>query len=161
MDKEASIAGLLKQVSESCPEGFAAALHIKFTSSRYLLQSYRRDWIDYYSKHALLLRDPTVRWGFEHTGTIRWSALTAEDTTGVMEKAAEYGLVFGFTAALDEGGSRSVASFARADREFSDIEVGRITGLLHRLHDETLAAETLSPDLDAALKRLSISLTRG
>ena len=161
MDKEASIAVLLEQVSESCPAGFAAALHIKFTSPRYLFQSYRRDWIDYYSKHALVLRDPTVHWGFENEGAIRWSALTGRDTAGVMEKAAEYGLTYGFTAALEEGGSRSVASFARADREFTDTEISKITGLLRRLHDETRAAETLSPEDDAALKRLSIFLTRG
>lgn len=161
MDREASIAGLLEQLSESCPAGFAVALHIKFTAPRYLFQSYRRDWIDYYSKHALVLQDPTVRWGFENTGSIRWSALAERDADGVMDMAADHGLAFGFTAALEDGGSRSVASFARADREFTDGEMTGISAVLHRLHEETRAAETLSPEDDAALKRLSIFLTRG
>ncbi len=159
MDKEASIGLLLEQLDESCPAGFAVALHIKFASPRYLFQAYRRDWIDYYSKHALVLRDPTVRWGFEHTGTIRWSALDGQDATDVMEKAAEYGLAYGFTAAQEDGQSRSVASFARSDREFTEAEMQSIATILTRLHEETRAAETLSPEDHAALKRLSILLT--
>jgi len=141
MDKEASKGLLLEQLNESCPSGYAAAMHIKFTAPRYLFQAYRQDWIDYYSRHALVLHDPTVHWGFENTGSVRWSELVALDSAGVMAKAAEYGLAYGFTAALDRHGSRSVASFARADREYNDAEIREITAIFGILHDETHTGE--------------------
>lgn len=143
MNKDASIALLLEQLKEACPAGYAAAMHIKFTSPKHLFQGYRADWIDYYSKHALVLHDPTVHWGFENTGSVRWSDLAALDGHGVMARAAEYGLVYGFTAALDRHGSRSVASFARADREYTDAEMQEISAILGLLHEATFTGEPL------------------
>jgi LuxR family transcriptional regulator, quorum-sensing system regulator SdiA len=159
MGREAGIGQVLEQLSFACPSGFAIALHIKFTSPRYLFQAYSKDWIDYYSAHGLVMRDPTVQWGFENTGHMRWSAL-AGPADPVMQKAAEYGLDFGFTTALVQSDSRSVASFARADREFTDIEISEIEEMVTQMHHDTLTAEVLSPDDHLALKRLSILLTR-
>lgn len=160
MEGKHGVSTILEGLNLACPSGFAIALHIKFSSPRYLFQAYPLEWIAYYTANGLVMRDPTVRWGFENTGHIRWSALDVSDRS-VMEKAAEYGLDFGFTVAIDTLGSRTVASFARADREFTDIEMVDISELLAGLHADTLLLEGLSPEDHFALKRLSILLTRG
>ena len=160
MTSNAGVGQVLGQFNALSPAGFAVALHIKFTSSRYLFQAYRKDWLDYYSAHSFVMHDPTVHWGLQNTGHIRWSALNADDDT-VMIKAAEHGLKFGFTASVLDQGSRSVASFARSDREFTDPEMASISGMLAQLHTDTLTAQALSPEDHDALKRLSILLTRG
>ena len=156
---DGGVGQVLEQLDAACPAGFAIALHIKFASPRYLFQSYSKEWIDYYSSHGFVLRDPTVLWGFQNIGHARWSAL-ADMSDPVMQKAAEYGLDFGFTTAILMSGSRTVASFARTDREFTDVEITEIDELVTQLHHDTLSAETLSPEDHAALKRLSILLTR-
>jgi LuxR family transcriptional regulator len=159
MTTETETAHLLAAIRQAAPAGFAIALHIRFTAPRYLFQAYPREWIELYSREGLVLQDPTVRWGFAHTGTVRWSALAGDDPRGVLARAAGHGLRYGFTAATDAGGSRSVASFARGDREFDDGEIAAIAALLAELHDRTLTAETLSPADHEALKRMSVLLT--
>lgn len=161
MTESAAIGNLLESIGEASPAGFAIALHIQFTSPRYLFQGYRREWIEHYSRNGLVLSDPTVRWGFENLGMIRWSDLAKDDAAGVLESAAAYGLSHGFTAAIERSGSRSVASFARGDREFDDAEMAGIEGLLAQLHDSTLGAKTLSPGDHAVLRRISVFLTHG
>lgn len=154
-----SIVTLLQEMRQESPAGFAAALHISFTSPRYLFQSYPQDWMEYYTKHGLVLRDPTVRWGFENTGSIRWSTLTDDASAEMMATASEYGLRFGVTIALVEEGSRTVASFARADREFADPEIARLNGLIVQLHHLTIDGEKLSPVDHDKLKQMSVLLT--
>lgn len=161
MTTQAETAHILEAIRTAAPAGFAIALHIQFTAPRYLFQAYPRDWMETYSREGLVLQDPTVRWGFAHTGTVRWSDLAADDPAGVMARAAAHGLAYGFTVAIDSEGSRSVASFARSDREFTDAEIAEVARLLGALHAETLAAETLSPADHEALKRMSVLLTHG
>ncbi len=161
MNAETETAALLAAIREVAPAGFAIALHIRFTAPRYLFQAYARDWMEVYSREGLVLQDPTVRWGFAHTGTVRWSALAGDDPAGVLAKAAAHGLSYGVTVAIDDEGSRSVASFARGDREFTDAEMAEVASLLRALHAETLSAETLSPADHEALKRMSVLLTHG
>lgn len=161
MDQNESIVGALRDLGAESPAGFAIALHISYVSPKYLFQAYPGEWIERYSAEGLVLKDPTVRWGFENTGSVRWSALEGDDPAGVIAMAREHGLGFGVTLALDEGGSRSVASFARNDREFLDPEVARISALLDRLHRDTALVEGLSPSVHEALRRMSIILTHG
>jgi len=161
MSQNLTVGPLLEQIAARCPAGFAIALHIHFTSPKYLFQSYDHDWIEVYSREGLVMRDPTVRWGFEHTGTIRWSVLARDDDAGVLALAAGHGLKFGFTAALLRDGTRSIASFARADREFTDAEIKAIAERFETLHAATQTAEALSPAEHAALKRMSVLLTHG
>lgn len=153
------LSNLLRDIGTKCPAGYAIALHVRFTTPTFLFQTYSKDWMDFYSSNGLVLQDPTVRFGFENTGTRRWSDLTGDDDAGVMEKAAKYGLVYGFVCALDTGGSKSMASFARDDREFTDSEIAKLSDLLSALHDATTGQESLSDEDRATLKQLSISLT--
>jgi LuxR family transcriptional regulator len=161
MDSQATISAILSQFRRDHPDGFAIALHIKFTAPRYLFQAYDSAWIDTYSREGLVMQDPTVRWGFANTGAVRWSALAETDGARVMARAAEHGLRFGATLALDSGGSRSVASFARGDRELTDAEIAALADKLEELHRLTRGLETLTPRFHDTLKQMSIYLTRG
>jgi len=161
MDQSLNITPILAELDGLCRSGYAIALHIRFTTPTFLFQSYQKSWIDYYSQHGLLLHDPTVRWGFENNGVRRWADLKAEDEAGVFDVAADYGLNYGFVYALEGQGSRSVASFARDDREYSDAEIAEISAILDTLHSVTMNAEKLPAAEVEALKQLSITLTHG
>lgn len=153
--------GLLRALRMRSPAGFAAALHIQFTTPRYLFQAYNKDWLDHYSAQGLVMQDPTVQWAFANTGAVRWSALAAEDTAGVLAEAAKYGLRYGVTIAVSQGGTRSMASFARSDREMSDLDMRALSRDFSALHTETAGTMIFDPEIHTTLKQLSIFLTRG
>ncbi len=161
MTPEAEIGTILETLDSLCPEGYAIALHIKFTTPTYLFQTYKTEWIEYYSQRGWVLQDPTIHWGFQNTGTIHWHELEESDTQGIFKKSAEYGLKYGFVLAIETEGSRSVSSFARGDRNFTDDEISEISGLLEILHDKTRNPEQLSPKEREALTRLSVQQTHG
>ncbi|SPH17428.1 hypothetical protein DEA8626_00946 [Defluviimonas aquaemixtae] len=161
MGGQNDISTLLARLHAANPSGFAIALHIRFTSPRYLLQSYSKEWIDLYSRNGLVLQDPTVHWGFANTGTVRWSELRSQDEHGVMTLAAEHGKRFGVCVAIMEDGSRSIASFTRPDRELTDDEIAACEADLRNLHRLTQGVETFSPSVHATLKQMSIYLTHG
>lgn len=152
---------LLQRLRRRSPAGFAIALHIEFTTPRYLFQAYDKDWLDFYSARGLVMQDPTVGWAFANNGAIRWSALADNDPAGVLARAAEHGLRYGVAIALDDGGSKTMASFARDDRELSEIDIAGLSADLRALHMQTLGTKVLDPDIHATLKRMSIFLTHG
>jgi len=149
----------LSLMKAASPAGYAMALHVRYTTPRYLFQTYDQGWRDHYTQNGMVMQDPTVRWGFENTGTIRWSELVAQDLAGVLTQAASWGLNYGVTIALDKNQSRSIASFARSDREFTDAEIAEIGARLTQMHDETAELETLAPATRAALRQLSVFFT--
>lgn len=159
MERQDRISALLARLHQASPAGFAIALHVRYTAPKYLFQSYAKDWLDVYSREGLVLHDPVVRWGFENEGTIRWSGL--EDPAGIMTRAAEYGLKYGAVIALVRNGGRSMAGFARSDRELTDAEIAAMKADLSELHDVTERAEALSPSVHTTLKQMSIFLTHG
>ena len=154
-----SVASLLASLDERSPAGFAIALHIRFTAPTFLFQTYPKKWIDIYTDRGLVLKDPTVHWGFKNTGSIRWRDLIEEDAAGVMRMSGEYGLHYGFTVGINTHGSRSVSSFARPERDYLDFEIDEISKLLLQLHEQTHGLEALSDADVRALKRMSIRLT--
>ncbi len=164
MERQARIGESLGRLRDAHPAGFAIALHVKYSAPQYLFQAYDSEWIDTYTRHGMVLRDPTVRWGFANTGAIRWSKLVdpegAPEGAEVLRLAAEHGLRYGFTLAVEEKGSRSIASFARPDREATDDEIARAEAELTELHVLTRDLHQLTPAFHAALKQMSIFLTR-
>ncbi len=75
--------------------------------------------------------------------------------------AREFGLKFGFTFAVDDDSTRSISSFVRSDRDFSDKEVEEISEIALHLHDSTADIKDLSEDALKQLKKLSVIYTRG
>lgn len=159
MAQQAEIRDSLKKLKELAPSGFALAFHVRYTTPTFLFQTYPKAWLDFYSQNGLVLSDPTVAWGFENTGAARWSDLAASDSAGVLVKAAEFGLKFGTTCAIEDSPNRSIGSFARADREFSDAENDEMVDLMSKMHEATANLKTLSPEIAAELRMMSVQFT--
>jgi LuxR family transcriptional regulator len=155
----AGLAALLHRLDEKSPAGFAIGLHIEFTAPRYMFQSYAKGWLDQYSAAGLLMFDPTVHWGMNNVGWIRWGDLERIDTHGVLELAKEHGIMNGVTIAIVVDRSRSIASFARADRDYETSEILDLERGFTDLHKATASVEDLTDDDRLALKDLSVRLT--
>jgi LuxR family transcriptional regulator, quorum-sensing system regulator SdiA len=132
--------------------GFFIGLHIRFTSPLFTFQTYDQRWIDHYTENGYVLRDPMTAWGFSRTGSIRWSDPALLDPFGLFKEAATYGLNYGCTIACGPIKSRSIASFARSDREFADEEIASIETAVLRLHELTEPPESLTDAQVEALK---------
>lgn len=134
------------------PAGFFIGLHIRFTSPLFTFQTYDQRWIDHYTENGYVLRDPMTAWGFAKTGWIRWSDPALPDPFGLFREAATYGLNYGCTVACGPIKSRSIASFARSDREFRDDEIASIEARVLRLHQLTEPPEALTEAQAEALR---------
>ena len=143
-----------------CPSGFAIALHIKYNAPTFLFQTFPEKWVDHYSRQGLVIRDPAVHWAFGNTGHIRWRELADNDPSGIMEQSRLYGLTYGFTASIHNDHSRTLAGFARSDRDYLDVEIGEICDRLEDLDVLTAGIEVLSAKDTDALQAMSIRLTR-
>lgn len=150
--KEQVVASLTRMQDQS-PAGFAIGLHLAFTTSKYIIQTYAKAWMEEYSRRGLLLTDPTVRWGVENLGAIRWSTLREQDEAGVIDAASEFGLKYGVSIAVERNGSRSLGSFASPTAEFSDAVIADLTAALEELHDLTQDIEAGS-STDALMQRI-------
>jgi LuxR family transcriptional regulator len=142
----------LKNLAPYAPQGYFIGLHIRFTSPLMTFQTYDQAWLDHYTEHGYVLRDPMTAWGFSKTGWIRWSDPALIDPFGLFKEAAQYGLRYGVTIALGPIKSRTIASFARADREFTDAEIEAIEVVVHRLHAMTEPPHDLTKAQVEALK---------
>lgn len=142
-----------------CPLGFAIALHIKYNAPTFLFQSFPEKWTNHYSRQGLVIRDPAVHWAFANTGFIRWRDLVDGDTTGVMEQSKLFGLNYGFTASIHNDRARTLAGFARDDRDYLDVEIDQIREKLEILDVMTAGIEALSKEDKEALQELSIRMT--
>jgi LuxR family transcriptional regulator len=125
----------LKELSRFAPRGYFLGLHIRFTSPLMTFQTYDQVWLDHYTENGYALRDPAIAWGFSDTGVIRWSDPRLIDPFGLFVEARKYGLTYGCTVACGPIKSRTIGSFARADREFIDGEMQAIRKIVHQLHD--------------------------
>jgi LuxR family transcriptional regulator, quorum-sensing system regulator SdiA len=153
------IALLLHELDRRSPAGFAIALHIRFARPTLLFQTYPRRWTDHYNAAGLVMHDPTVRWGMQNVGTIRWSGLEGIDPHGVLDAARSHGIMNGISIAHVTAASRSIASFARADRDFGDEEMSELQALFVRLHEDTAETGTIGEADRQALDELSVRLT--
>lgn len=132
--------------------GYFVGLHIRFTAPLFTYQTYDQVWIDHYTENGYVLRDPMTAWGFSTTGTIRWSDPSLPDPFGLFTEAARYGLHHGATIACGPIRSRSIASIARADREFEDHEIAAAALIVNRLHQMTEPPEELTKAQTEALR---------
>jgi LuxR family transcriptional regulator, quorum-sensing system regulator SdiA len=151
---------IMLKMSEQSPSGFAVALHARFTAADYVHQTYSKTWSAIYSQNGYVMHDPTVSFGFQQLGTIRWSALAAQDTMKIYEQARAYGLVYGFACAVEIDGSRSFAGFSREDREFDEAEMSAAEADLAELHRLTAKPGVLSPALREELRQLAVQFTK-
>ena len=145
----------LKVLNDLAPAGFAIAFHVEFAAPSFLLQNYPKDWQAIYNRQGLMLKDPTVRWSSQNNGLIRWSALADDDPDNVFGQAAEHGLKFGAACGLESMGTRTLAGFARSDREPTAGEMGEFERLLYILHDASSVDAPDAASIRENLKKLS------
>ena len=127
----------LAELGKLAPLGYFVGLHIRFTTPLMTFQTYDQAWIDHYTDNGYVLRDPMTAWGFSTTGMIRWSDSALPDPFYLFDEAAKFGLKYGITVSLGPIRSRTIASFARGDREFEDEEMEALRVLVTDLHDMT------------------------
>ncbi|MEE9428487.1 MAG: autoinducer binding domain-containing protein [Paracoccaceae bacterium] len=145
----------LKKLEKRSPEGFFLGLHIRFTAPVMSFQTYNQAWTDHYTDNGYVLRDPMTAWGFCTTGSTRWSNKKIPDPFGIFKKAAEYGLRYGVTISCGAIRSRTIASMARADRDFNDDEIAELQAIVHRLHDMAEPPQKLTKPQVEALKYIA------
>lgn len=145
----------LKNLGRIATAGYFIGLHIRFTSPLFTFQTYDQSWIDHYTENGYVLRDPMTAWGFSRTGWIRWSDPALLDPFGLFREAAQYGLNFGATVACGPIKSRTIASFARSDREFREDEIVKIEKTVLRLHDLSEPPEALTEAQIEALRMIA------
>ncbi|MFN3971673.1 MAG: autoinducer binding domain-containing protein [Gemmobacter sp.] len=134
----------LHQLTLLAPSGYFLGLHIRFTAPLMTFQTYDQAWLDHYTENGFVLRDPATAWGFSRIGTIRWSDSALPDPFGIFREAARFGLNYGFTVACGPIKSRTIASLARPDREYTDSEIALAETIVLRLHDVTEPPEELT-----------------
>lgn len=152
MSTRAEINSGLQKLGRLAPKGYYLGLHIRFAAPLIQHQTYAEEWSDFYSKNGYALRDPTIAWGFSTTGGCRWSALPIPDPFNILQDAADHGLTYGLTISHGLLTSRTIASFARDDREFLDNEIEEILMTIRRLHDITEPPESLTKAQKEALR---------
>lgn len=142
----------LKKLDTLAPAGYFVGLHIRFTSPLMTFQTYDQKWLDHYTENGYVLRDPMTAWGFSTEGRIRWSDPELMDPFGLFKEAAGFGLNFGVTVSYGPINSRTIASFAHSEREFSEQEVQAISDIVHKLHNMTEPPHDLTKAQVEALK---------
>lgn len=139
------------RLSALAPGGFFFALHIRFALPLMHHQTYPEGWTDLYTEEAYALRDPIIAWGFSQIGTSRWSEIEIPDPFDILGQAKKFGMNYGFAVSCGPMKSRTIASAARADREFSEEEMDEFTRLIQQLHTLTEPPKSLT---DAQIEAL-------
>ena len=143
----------LAQLSDLAPKGYALGLHIRFASAHLMIQTYDPRWTEIYTERGYMLADPMVFWGFGNDGAIRWSEIDLPDPHGILDQARSHGLTYGAAVAFGPTASRTIGGFARADREYNDDEIARISEIVEKLH---IASEP--PDQLTSAQRMALRL---
>jgi len=145
----------LRRLSALAPRGYAIGLHIRFASAHMMLQTYDAAWVDRYTQRGYMMCDPLVSWGFGCEGTARWSGLNHPDPHRILDQAAEFGLRFGVAVSHGPTSSRTIAGFAREDREFTDAEITEIARIIHILHEQSTPPDHLTQAQRKALRLIA------
>ena len=136
------------------PAGFYMAVRVGFAFPLSECNRFPKCWVETYTREGLLIDDPCFDWAYHGRGAARWSALS--DPKGVLERAAAFGLAYGAVCAVQgETGleGRTWGMFARADREFTDIELAEIEYVLGQVHAQATPPRRLTK---AELEALSM-----
>lgn len=155
MSVQSDIELYTKRLGKLAPQGFSFALHIRFALPLMQAQTYPQGWADLYTEEAYALRDPIFAWGFSQTGVSRWSEIDSLDPFGILAKAANFGMNYGFAVACGPIRSRTIASAAREDREFDHDEMEAFARIISQMHDVTEPPNSLTQAQIDALRLIA------
>ena len=158
MNRAQRLIWLFEGLDAMCPGGYAIGLHLSFTTSKYIFQTYPQDWMEAYSSKGLILQDPTIRWGLENTGSIHWSDLEQSDPGGVIAAARAHGLAEGVSISVATEKSRSLGSYATHGEPFTEGTVKTLSERLHEMHAVSADIEKDSVD-DTQIRRFAASIS--
>lgn len=144
-----------RRLAKMAPTGFFFALHIRFALPLVSIATYPQAWTDRYTEQAYALRDPIIAWGFSTTGSGRWSEIRFPDPYDILGQAKAYNMVFGLAVSTGPIKSRTIASAARDDREFTDGEIAEFAAVITRLHDVTEMPTSLTDAQVEALRLIA------
>ncbi len=132
--------------------GYHVALRVGFAFPKFERNTFPRAWVRQYTQRGYMLDDPITRWVYAESGVIRWSALPGPDPREVLAAARQHDLVFGAAVSVNpesKAGIRSYGSFARWDREFTDLELTELDELMRALHSSSfLSCELTAAELE-------------
>lgn len=134
-------------VKAIAPAGHYIALRIGFAFPVEEVNALPAEWVEHYTKNRFMLFDPVIRWAYANVGMQRWGDLLGDDPRKVFAKAKNYGLRFGAVISVFDGnaeGQRSFGSFARTDREFTDLEMRVLQAYVSRRHFEMAPPKNLT-----------------
>ena len=151
MSLQSGIALQTRRLAEMSPIGFSFSLHIRFAMPLLQNNTYPTGWTDLYGREAYALRDPIIAWGFSEIGVKRWSEIEIPDPFDIMGQAKSFSMNYGFAVSYGPMNSRTIATAAREDREFSDGEIDAFAKLIIQLHNITEPPESLT---DAQIEAL-------
>ena len=133
--------------------GYYIALRIGFAFPKEEVNAFPPAWVEQYTREGYMMSDPVLRWIYDEQGVRRWSAVSLPDPRGVMAAAREHGLVHGVAVSIrggGPGGQRSFGSFARSDREFTDLEAEALRAHVRARHDSLAPPRNITQaELDA------------
>lgn len=128
--------------ADLAPAGYLLALRFSLADAVKTHSTLPPKWASRYAQRGYLVFDPVVRRLFAAPGPVRFSDIpAAEDPMAILPQAGAFGLRYGVGLAFrDEEGAGAVASqitfglFTRADREFADDEIARLSDALDAAH---------------------------
>jgi len=127
------------EIQSLAPAGHYIALRIGFAFPVEEINSLPLDWVDHYTKNRYMLFDPIIRWAYSSVGALRWSDIPIDDPRRIISQAQTFGLRYGVAISVFDGnaaGQRSFGSFARSDRDYSDLEINLLHAYVKRRHAE-------------------------
>lgn len=127
------------RVKKIGPLGYTLTINIQVPDADLIHSTFDPSWLEYYTKHTFVLRDPVFHWGLLGEGVTRWSEIKLGEmvvspyTQRVFEKARQFGLNYGGVASTRSTfgyRGRCYLSVARGDRELTDTELQEVADLL-------------------------------
>ncbi|MEO1639452.1 MAG: autoinducer binding domain-containing protein [Pseudomonadota bacterium] len=135
------------ELEQLAPSGHYIALRIGFAFPMEEVNELPPDWVAHYTKNRFALFDPVLRWSYSNVGTVRWSEFPIEDPKRIIGQAQTFGMRYGVTVSVFDSSAdaqRSFASFTRADREYTDLEMKLLQAYLTRRHNDTAPPTNLT-----------------
>jgi len=136
-----------EEIGQLAPSGYYVALRIGFAFPMEEVNAFPPEWISHYTKQRFMLFDPAVKWAYGNVGAIRWSEISDDDPKRIIAQAQTFGMRYGVTVSVFDSNAdaqRSFASFTRADREYTDLEIKLLQAYLTRRHNETAPPTNLT-----------------
>lgn len=133
------LSGDIEHIYEIAPAGFHISLRLRYGVPISSVNNYPKIWVDKYNELGLLLYDPCIRWAFSNVGKCRWSSLNKCDSHNVLKLATQYDLKYGVVVSHKSDNPqelKSIATFARNDREFEERELSYLERCVQRFHKD-------------------------